>query len=93
MTDCPHPNVAIAYSVIDYVDSEARTAHITARCATCGVRFRFLGDMPVTPPTALEALEAKTGPWVSASGDEMGCLISAIRPEDHLETVAVAGRA
>ena len=93
MSDCQHPNVAITYSVMAYVDSEARTAHINARCADCGVRFRFLGNMPIRPPTALEALEAKAGPWVSPEGDEIGCLISAMRPDDHLETVAVKGRA
>ncbi len=93
MTDCLHRNVHIDWSIYHYVESHIRTAHFQAKCAECGVKFRFLGDMAIAPPTAQEALERRHGAWVSPAGDEMGVVIAAIAPMEPLETVEVEGRA
>ena len=92
--DCPHHNVEIRWSVHHYATDETlHTAHIQAVCNACGVRFRFLGNMALAPPTAEEALSGRHGAWISGTADELGCVIAPIEPGGGLQSIAVEGRA
>lgn len=96
---CPHHTLTPTSAAYVLENPEAPGAwlysvHLAVNCADCGVRFRFLGDNRLAPESVMEAQRSRVGAFVSATLDELGCMISPIEPGSApLATAAVAGRA
>lgn len=72
---CDHPKFEAAVTVNRIVDTGRFAADVHVRCATCGVRFRWLG---------LEMGSHPTEPRVSVDGFE---LRAPIEPDGHLTSL------
>lgn len=98
MADCRHPRLtpdSTTYALMDPNNPGAwiYTVHVRVFCPDCAARFRFLGDMPLAPASAKEAMMGRMGAFVSGDGGELGCVIAPIGLSEGLENMTAAGRA
>lgn len=70
------------------------SVRLAVACKDCGVRFQFLGDNALAPESPLEAQRTRLGAFVTATLDELACMIAPIEAASGaLATAAVHGRA
>jgi hypothetical protein len=95
---CQHLNLSpqSAAYVLENPDAPGAwlySVHLAVTCADCGVKFRFLGDNALAPGSLQEAQRGRLGAFVTATLDELGCMIAPIEPSGGLSEMAVSGRA
>lgn len=94
---CPHHTLTPQSAAYVMDNPEAPGAwlysvHLAVSCADCGVRFQFLGQNKLAPTSLQEAQRDRLGAFVTATLDELGCMISPIEPgSGPLATMAVQG--
>lgn len=95
---CPHHTLTPTSAAYVMENPEAPGAwlysvHLAVNCTDCGVRFMFLGKNALAPESPLEAQRDRRGAFVTATLDELACMIAPIEGSGPLSKVAVLGTA